>query len=255
MNVTGRQYFQLWLKALRGRKPDRLWREFTSQEELPSLDYSNTVSAVCSANIEGNSIDLNRYLQSNFRGRNIKYKAKEREEIEFLEAAYDFAQTHALNEKNLLTAHAILASGLLPKSALGDYRAQMVFVYSRAGMEYAALEWEYVPKAMRKLFSGIRVLKKTDLSVSSVFYHAALIHLVFIHIHPFMDGNGRAARLLEKWFLATHLGREAWHIQSEFYYREHLAAYYKNIKIGLNYYTLDYDRCIPFLTMLVKAIV
>lgn len=254
MDVIDRLYYQRWLKAVRGHKPDKLWREFAAQEDLPPLDFSNAVSAVYSASIEGNSIDLNSYLQSKFRGQRIKFKAKEREEIEFLEEAYAFAQSYALTEKNLLTAHGILATSLLPQSSLGKYRDQMVYVYSRAGMEYAALEPEFVPGAMRELFAGVRALKRSALNVSSVFYHAALIHLVFAHIHPFMDGNGRAARLLEKWFLAAHLGREAWHVGSEAYYREHLAAYYKNIKLGLNYYTLNYERCVPFLTMLVKSL-
>jgi Fic family protein len=254
MDVTDRRYFQRWLKALRNKKPDKLWREFLTQEELPPLDFANAVSAVYSANIEGNSIDLNSYLRSKSRGQNTKFKAREREEIDLLIEAYKFAQTHALNEKNLLIAHGILASHLLPKSSLGKYRNQMVYVYSRAGMEYAAVEPEYVTGEMRDLFSGIRELKQSPLSVASIFYHAALIHLVFAHIHPFMDGNGRAARLLEKWFLAMHLGREAWHIPSEGYYKDHLTAYYKNIKIGLNFYTLNYDRCMPFLTMLVKSI-
>jgi Fic family protein len=92
------------------------------------------------------------------------------------------------------------------------------------------------------------------LGVTEAFYHAALIHLVFAHIHPFMDGNGRAARLLEKWFLADKLGREAWHMPSEKYYKEHVAEYYRNIKLGLNFYTLNYDRSAPFLTMLVKSL-
>jgi Fic family protein len=254
MDVTDRRYFQRWLKALRTKKPDKLWHEFVGPEELPPLDFTNAVSAVYSANIEGNSIDLNSYLRSKSRGQNLKFKAREREEIDALIKAYQFAQAHALNEKNLLIAHGILASTLLSKSALGKYRDQMVYVYSRAGMEYAAVEPEYVSEEMRALFGGVRELKRSALSVASIFYHAALIHLVFAHIHPFMDGNGRAARLLEKWFLATHLGREAWHIPSEGYYKEHLAMYYKNIKIGLNFYTLNYDRCVPFLSMLVKSL-
>jgi len=57
--------------------------------------------------------------------------------------------------------------------------------------------------------------------------------------------DGRAARLLEKWFLSSYLGRRAWQIPSEQHYKEHRAAYYKNIKIGLNYYELNYDLCVP----------
>jgi Fic family protein len=254
MNVTETRYYQSWLRALRGRKPDKLWKDFSSLEDLPPISFSHQVSAVYSANIEGNSIDLNSFLRSKARGFTSPGKVREREEIEFIIDAYSYAQTHALTEKNFLIAHATLAQTLLPTPSLGKYRDQMVYVYSRAGMEYAALEPEFVPDAMRELFADVNALRKSSLSIAKVFYHAALLHLIFVHIHPFMDGNGRAARLLEKWFLVSHLGSKAWHISSEMYYKEHLGDDYKNIKIGLNYYTLNYDRCVPFLTMLVKAL-
>ena len=184
----------------------------------------------------------------------MRFKAKEHKEIGDLESAYSFAQTHALTEKNLLTAHRLLATTLLPRAALGKYRDQMVYVYSSAGMEYAALEPEHLASAMRQLFGGIRDLRRSSIDLSEAFYHAALIHLVFVHIHPFMDGNGRAARLLEKWFLASKLGRQVWHVPSEMFYKEHVAEYYRNIKLGLNFYTLDYERCVPFLRMLVRSL-
>lgn len=255
MNVADERYLKPWLKQLGALKPEKVWRRFISDNDLPAIDFSNAVSAVYSANIEGNPIDVNSYLASKFRGRNIKFKAKDRKEIEDLESAYRFAQSHVLNEKNLLTAHAMLAATLLTKSTLGKYRDQMVYVYSRAGMEYAALEPNHLPSAMRQLFAGVRELRRAKLGVAQILYHASLIHLVFAHIHPFMDGNGRAARLLEKWFLASRLGRQAWHAPFEMYYKEHVAEYYENIKLGLNFYTLDYDRCVPFLTMLVKSLV
>lgn len=91
--------------------------------------------------------------------------------------------------------------------------------------------------------------------LEEVFYHASFIHLIFVHIHPFSDGNGRAARLLEKWFLAQKIGEIAWGIQSEKYYKEHQSEYYDNINLGVNYYELDYDRCIPFLLMLVSSVI
>jgi Fic family protein len=84
------------------------------------------------------------------------------------------------------------------------------------------------------------------------------MHLVFVHVHPFEDGNGRTVRLLEKWFLASKLGSEAWKIPSEEYYWRHRPAYYEAIRLGPNFYLLDYDSseggCVPFLTLLPRAL-
>jgi Fic family protein len=77
---------------------------------------------------------------------------------------------------------------------------------------------------------------------------------VFAHIHPFQDGNGRVARIMEKWFLASKLGNGAWLIQSEKYYKENIKKYYRNINLGVNFYKLNYDKCLPFLLMPSKAL-
>jgi hypothetical protein len=86
------------------------------------------------------------------------------------------------------------------------------------------------------------------------FYFASLLHLRFVHIHPFVDGNGRAARLLEKWFLAHHLGPPGWQVPAERYYKEHRADYYNHLNLGVNFYELDYDQCLPFLLMLPRSL-
>ena len=97
--------------------------------------------------------------------------------------------------------------------------------------------------------------KPDYLSIQEVFYYAAFIHLVFVKIHPWDDGNGRSARLLEKWFLAQKLGEKAWFVQSEkMYYQQH-QTYYKNIRlVGLEYPELDYNRTLPFLLMLPQSV-
>lgn len=78
-----------------------------------------------------------------------------------------------------------------------------------------------------------------------------MIHLVFVKIHPWNDGNGRSARLIEKWFLAEKLGEKAWFVQSEKHYYQQHQAYYKNIRLlGLEYPDLDYKQALPFLLML-----
>ena len=85
---------------------------------------------------------------------------------------------------------------------------------------------------------------------TEVFYFASLIHLRFVHIHPFRDGNGRAARIIEKWFIAQKLGKDYWKIPSEEYYKVNQAKYYETINLGVNFYMLNYDRCLGFLEML-----
>jgi Fic family protein len=115
---------------------------------------------------------------------------------------------------------------------------------------YLAIESEFVKETMNELFSGIEELLLSSISIEEVFYFASLIHMKFVHIHPFRDGNGRAARILEKWFVSAKLGDEFWKLPSEKYYKERQADYYKHLNLGVNYYELNYDKSLPFLTML-----
>ena len=122
-------------------------------------------------------------------------------------------------------------------------------------IEYVAASPYEVEYEMKKFYSDIAILLKTKLSIEEVFYFASLIHLIFVKIHPWNDGNGRTARLIEKWFLAQKLGDKAWFIQSEkMYYNQH-NAYYKNIRLlGLEYTALDYSQALSFILMLLLFI-
>lgn len=84
---------------------------------------------------------------------------------------------------------------------------------------------------MNYLFDDITELLSKKLTESEVFYYASLIHLMFVHVHPFTDGNGRLARILEKWFLSSILGIEFWKISSEQFYKENRNEYYKHINL------------------------
>ena len=73
------------------------------------------------------------------------------------------------------------------------------------------------PWDQKQTFESLR-----HLTIEETFYFASMIHLMFVKIHPWNDGNGRSARLIEKWFLAQKLGEKAWYIQSEKnYYQNH----------------------------------
>ena len=102
-----------------------------------------------------------------------------------------------------------------PGFLIGVHRSKFVFfvINSEDKIEYVAAGPEIVKKEMDKLFEDINLLIKNDLNPIEVFYYAALIHLVFVKIHPFQDRNGRIARLLEKWFLIEKIGQIATSVQ------------------------------------------
>ena len=226
--------------------------DYPNKKKEFDLGYRTQISAVFSSNIEGNSLDLNSYMNLKLKKNNI-YRKKEVGEIDDLISAYNFAQSNILNELNFKRSHAILSKHILIKSKQGNYRIEKIGVFSETGLVYLAVEEQFVDKHMKGLFIDISQLLERKLTIKEVLYFASFIHLRFVHIHPFTDGNGRAARLLEKWFLTSKLGSDYWLLLSEKYYKEHQQEYYKAIDIGVNFYELNYSKCLPFLLMLPKA--
>ncbi len=136
-----------------------------------------------------------------------------------------------------------------------SFRSKQEFIInSQEQIEYVAADAGIVALEMEKFFKDLKVLVKTKLSFAETLYYAAMLYLALLKIHPFEDGNGRMARLLEKWFLASQLGPEAWNIPSEQFYYQNLSAYYRNVHLGFDYETVDYQRSLPFLLMLPQAI-
>ena len=252
IKITETKYFVKYQKLI-GHKIDELIQQHDFSEQKIEFGYSTKSSAVYSSNIEGNTVDLNSYMNQKFANQDF-LPTKQVEEIDNLVNAYEYAQNHPLNEKTFLKCHEIFSKTLLIQSKRGIYRSEKVGVYGERGLAYLAVEPEHVQTIMKAFFQGIEILLYTNLSNEQVFYHASLMHLIFVHIHPFMDGNGRGARLLEKWFISQILGKQFWKIPSEKYYRDHRDKYYENINLGANYYELDYDLCLPFLCMLPNSL-
>lgn len=218
------------------------------------FQFYKSVSSVYSSKIEGEDIDFDSYFK--YRFLNVKFKPDYTRKADDLYAAYDFIDNQELNLKNVQKAHAILSSKLLPKSQQGLIRTNPMFVInSDDRIEYVATSPEAVKGELEKLFNDIDFLIKTELNDFEIFYYAAMIHLVFVKIHPFQDGNGRTARLLEKWFLIEKVGEKATTVQLEKNYYTNIKDYYSNIKkLGLEYEELDYNKSLDFLLMTVSAL-
>ena len=225
-----------------------------SELSIDTFSFYTSVSAVYSSKIEGENIELDSYVKHKRFG--IELLPDYTRKIDDLYNAYQFTKQTKCNQSNIEQAHQLLSKHILPKARQGKIRTGNVYVTTPDGkIEYVAASPFNVQKELQKLYSDLDALLKTNLTINEVFFFASLLHLVFVKIHPFDDGNGRTSRLLEKWFLAEKLGPRSWFIQSEKNYYTHHQTYYKNLRLlGLEYELLDYTKAIPFLLMLPQSL-
>jgi Fic family protein len=232
------------------------YRQLTdSALSVDDFSFYTSVAAVYSSKIEGEDIELDSYVKHKRFG--IPFRPDHTQKIDDLYAAYQYAQGRRCEQEHLLEAHRLLSRHFLPAVRGGRVRTGNMMVTTPDGrIEYVAVGPHQVHDELDKLFRDLRQLQHMDLTLAEVFHFAAMLHLVFVKIHPFDDGNGRCARLLEKWFLADKLGAQAWLIPSERHYYQHHQTYYRNIRaLGLEYPSLDYAQALPFLLMLPASLV
>ncbi len=109
-----------------------------------------------------------------------------KEAIEFLEELIN--DNGELSEMDIKNIHALVLKGIDDENA-GRYRIENVII---SGATHIPPESVVVPEFMEKLIYRYDEWKEK--------YHpivvAALLHAEFVKIHPFIDGNGRTARLL-----------------------------------------------------------
>lgn len=106
--------------------------------------------------------------------------------------AYDFMfsliKSDLFTEQDILALHRMFYYQIDDKQA-GRYRQQRVFI---SGSQYSVPNWTDIPKLMEEWLQQLPEQREKLHPVE----FAAQIHKEFVFIHPFIDGNGRLARLL-----------------------------------------------------------
>jgi Fic family protein len=243
-----------YLKAI----PKDLQQKFDNLKDAEistdTFSFYTSVASVYSSKIEGENIELDSYIKHKKFG--IEFLPDYTKKIDDLYSAYIFAKNNILNKANISKAHKLLSKHIVGKHFQGQLRTQNMYVSTPDGrIEYVAVSPYELETEMEKFYNDIALLLQQELSIQEVFFFAAMIHLVFVKIHPWNDGNGRNGRLIEKWFLGQKLGEKAWFVPSERNYYEQHQIYYNNIRaLGLEYQHLDYSKALPFLLMLPNSL-
>lgn len=208
------------------------------------------ISVFSSTSIEGNPLpltDVKRILKN----RPEYIRDSEKEVLNYNKAILELdnlIKTKKLpfNLNLIVKIQKIITSGLIEKYRSGHIRKEPVFVNDPKMRKTVYWPPDY-KETLNLLKELLNYLKKNS-QVIDPLISAGIFHKQFVIIHPFIDGNGRTARLLTKTLLAK-MGLDTFNLFSfENYYNQNVSKYFTNVGLIGNYY--DIKDKIDFTTWL-----
>lgn len=196
------------------------------------------VSAYSSTSIEGNPLPLTEVRSLlKLSPKNIRDTQKEvlnyNNALMNLNKVIDSKENLLLSNDLIKNTQKLVTQDLIDKSNAGRYRNVPVFVNNPTLKEtvYWPPDSNDVPSLMDNLIDYINKNQEIDYLVL-----AGIFHKQFVIIHPFVDGNGRTARLITKTLLAK-MGLNTFNLFSfENYYNLNVTKYFNNVGVLGNYY-------------------
>lgn len=198
------------------------------------------VSAFSSTSIEGNPLpltDVKRILKN----RPEHTRDSEKEILNYNQALVELgnllrSKKFSFDTPLITKVQKIVTDGLIEKYRCGHVRKEPVFVNDPKTRKtiYWPPDHEEMPVLLEELTN---YLEKNSRTVDPLIL-AGIFHKQFVIIHPFVDGNGRTARLLTKILLAK-MGLDTFNLFSfENYYNQNVGKYFAQVGIVGNYYDI-----------------
>jgi len=163
--------------------------------------FRNTHSSTA---IEGNKLTLEQ-VEALAEGKDVVATSKDKKEalnyLEALENIPSFTEKGKFKIADLLNIHRMITRDVMQKSTdSGVFRNRQVFVGKRIldgttfkeVVEYMPPKTEEVPQLVQKFIDWLNLDKSWGMNPVLL---AGIVHYEIARIHPFIDGNGRTARL------------------------------------------------------------
>lgn len=174
------------------------WEAMLRRQVLIRNTHSSTA-------IEGNKLTLEQ-VEALAAGKDVPATNKDKQEalnyIEALEKIPTLAEKGKIRVADLLNIHKIISKEVMQNSAdSGVFRNRQVFVGKRIfdgsvfkeELEYMPPRTEEVQGLVKEFLDWLNLDKTREINPVIL---AAVVHYEIARIHPFIDGNGRIARLL-----------------------------------------------------------
>ncbi|MBI2018723.1 Fic family protein [Candidatus Daviesbacteria bacterium] len=151
---------------------------------------------------------------------------------------------HDITFEDILNLHKMVIQGQVDKEKVGKFRPSDVYVLGDLGdgremLRFKAPPATVVPDLISDLLSWLKQSKKQGVHP---IIRAGILHLEFVSIHPFTDGNGRVARLLTQLLLY----RDGWDFRKilvleDYYNRDRLSYYNAEQEVQGKHYKKGVD--------------
>jgi len=207
-------------------------------------------SAHSSTAIEGNPLSLEE-VSALAQGRNIMVRRKDKQEVlnylEALEGIPEYSKRSPFMSNDLLKIHRIVTKDTLenPKDE-GAFRNRQVYVVNRATREiiFKPPPTDQVPKLVDDFLNWFEAQEASEIDPV---IEAGITHYEIVRIHPFIDGNGRTARIMA----ALVLYKRGFDVKRFFvlddYYDHDRRAYYTTLN-NVDQKTLDLTGWLEYFT-------
>ena len=233
--------------------------------ELNNKNFPNTillqfekmarvVSSYSSTSIEGNPLPLTE-VKKILKAKPENIRGAEQEVLNYnsaLEKLNDLTKPEKdnLNLKLILEVQKFVTHKLISQANCGKLRKDPVFVNDPRTRKTI-----YLPpddKDVKLLLEDLISFTKQNKRKIDSLILAGIFHKQFVIIHPFLDGNGRTARLLTKLLLAN-MGLNTFNLFSfENYYNLNVTKYFQKVGVVGNYYDIkgkiDFTEWLEYFT-------
>ncbi|MFA5420678.1 MAG: Fic family protein [Patescibacteria group bacterium] len=215
---------------------------------------ARVMSVFSSTSVEGNPLpltDVKRILKNK-----PEYaRDSEKEIINYNEAliyleSLTRKNSAVFNNELILNIQKTVTKGLIEKYRCGEIRKEPVFVNDpKTGQTiYLPPDKDEVESFLNDLYS---YLSENENKIDSLIL-AGIFHKQFVVIHPFVDGNGRTARLATKVLLAK-MGLDTFNLFSfENYYNQNVSKYFQEVGVMGNYHEvkdgIDFTSWLEYFT-------
>jgi Fic family protein len=217
-----------------------------NNEKFPELilakfeKESYAISTYASTSIEGNPIPLTD-VRKILKNKPVHIRDTEKEILNYNQAL-EYLNKLVLKPKPITISficdiQSMVIDELLNKKNVGKYRLDPVVINNPRTRKIA-----YIPPNaadVNSLMNELISYLEKEYNTIDPLILAGIFHKQFVVIHPFMDGNGRTARLVTKYLLAR-MGIDTFQLFSfENYYNQNVTKYFSSVGVFGDFYSIN----------------